>query len=521
MGRAGVGGENALVTHRPQLRDRFLAFVARLLTRAFYRSVEVEGAPPDHGPLILAASHLNGFVDPVLLLAHLGHLPRFLAKATLWDLAPARPLLGFARAIPVQRRVDAGDRTDNTSTFAAAVDALAEGGTIAIFPEGTTHDDPSIRPLRTGVARIALDAAAAGVDDVRIVPVGIAYEDKVAVRGRALIQFGQPLVVTAAGALDGAGTPEPHHVRDLTARLEAAIRATTPDFASNEEDVGLTRAADVALRPLGARPGSVPMADSSAVARRLVAAPQADIDHVIDTVGRYHLLLGNVGLTDDQLVANRHLRSLGIRTAWLAALVVLLAPFALVGLFGNLVPVVIVLVAGLVPKAPVSKGTVRLLVAALAFPVTWLVIAVWDVGAGWLSRVFRNLTFPLDPLLEAAFDGDRTGFWPSLAVFLAVPIFGALALLFVERAWTLARDWLVWRVLLDRRGQLAALRTRRADVVAVTLATAGEGDWPAPATTATTAAPAPATPATPAEPGPSTCPRSPPTPTARPAGRAC
>jgi glycerol-3-phosphate O-acyltransferase / dihydroxyacetone phosphate acyltransferase len=463
------------VGDRRQLRDRFLALVARLLARAFFRTVEVEGAPPTGGPVILAASHLNGFVDPVLLLAHLGHLPRFLAKATLWDVPPAGPLLGFARAIPVQRRADAGDGTDNTSMFAAAVDALAEGGMLAVFPEGTTHDDPSIRPIRTGVARIALQAAAAGVEGVRIVPVGIAYEDKVAVRGRALIQFGRPLDVVQPGALDGSGLPEHHHVRELTDRLEAAIRETTPDFTSDEDAVGLTKAADVALRPLGARPGSVPMAESAALARRLVAAPRPDVDHVIDVVGRYHLLLGHVGLTDDQLVSNRHLRSLGIRTAWLAVLVVLLAPFALVGLFGNIVPAVLVVVAGLAPKAPVSKGTVRLLVAALVFPVTWAIIAVWDVGAGWLSRVFRNLTFPLDPVLEAAFDGDRTGFWPGVAVFVAVPLFGFLALLFVERSLALVRDWLVWRVLLDRRGQLAALRTRRADVVAITLATADEG----------------------------------------------
>ena len=243
------------------------------------------------------------------------------------------------------------------------------------------------------------------------------------------------------------------------------------------------------------------MADSSAVARRLVAAPQAEIDHVIDTVGRYHLLLGNVGLTDDQLVANRHLRSLGIRTAWLAALVVLLAPFALVGLFGNLVPLCSCWwrpgaqgagVEGDGAAAGGDGGVPRDLVGHRR---------VGRRGGLAVAASFRNLTFPLDPLLEAAFDGDRTGFWPSLAVFVAVPIFGFLALLFVERAWTLARDWLVWRVLLDRRGQLAALRTRRADVVAVTLPAPGRATGPRRAAAApATAAPAPATPAEPAGP---------------------
>ena len=72
------------------VRDRFLAFVKRVLARSFFQSVEVEGAAPDRGPVILAASHLNGFVDPVLLVAQLGRLPRFLAKATLWNVVPAR-----------------------------------------------------------------------------------------------------------------------------------------------------------------------------------------------------------------------------------------------------------------------------------------------------------------------------------------------------------------------------------------------------------------------------------------------
>src|SRR4051794_9982892 len=154
------------------LRDRVVAALARLLTRAFYRSVETVGEPPRTGPVILAASHLNGFVDPVLLVAELGRLPRFLAKATLWKVAPARPFLAFAQVIPVQRRADVepgdGRPIDNRATFAKAVDALADGHLVAIFPEGTTHDDPVIRPLRTGVSRIAVEAAASGVDGLAI-----------------------------------------------------------------------------------------------------------------------------------------------------------------------------------------------------------------------------------------------------------------------------------------------------------------------------------------------------------------
>jgi 1-acyl-sn-glycerol-3-phosphate acyltransferase len=55
--------------HGRRGRDRVIAFVARMIARAFFRSVEDEGERPSGGRVILAASHLNGFVDPVLLVA--------------------------------------------------------------------------------------------------------------------------------------------------------------------------------------------------------------------------------------------------------------------------------------------------------------------------------------------------------------------------------------------------------------------------------------------------------------------
>jgi len=449
-----------------------VVFLARLLSRAFFRSVEVAGAPPADGRVILAASHLNGFVDPVLLVGALGALPRFLAKATLWSVLPARLLLDLVGAVPVQRRVDAGNATDNTGTFAAAVRALEDRDTVAVFPEGTTHDDPSIRPLRTGVARIALAASAAGIDGVRIVPIGVSYEDKVAVRGRALIEFGAPLEVPDGVRLDPTGNPCHDDVDELTARLETAIRATTPDFASTEEAVALTSGATIALRPPGTSPAAVPLADSSALARRVTAAAPADVDGVVDAVARYHLLLGTVGLVDGQVANGRSVTALTRRTVLLAVLLVVLAPFALAGLFTNLVPAVIVLVAGVVPRAPVSKGTVRLLVAVLVFPLTWLAIAVWDVGTGWLADALRRLAFPLQPVLSEL-HGTREGFWPSVFVFVSIPVLGFMALLFVERAWALARDWRAWRARVDRRGQIDAVLHRRAEVAAITLRTAG------------------------------------------------
>ena len=65
--------------------DRLLAAASQLATGVFFRQVEVVGAGriPRTGPLIVIANHVNGLVDPVLLLAAVPRPLRFLGKNTL------------------------------------------------------------------------------------------------------------------------------------------------------------------------------------------------------------------------------------------------------------------------------------------------------------------------------------------------------------------------------------------------------------------------------------------------------
>ena len=206
---------------------------------------------PGHldGPVIVAASHLSGFVDPVLLVNAVrdpapvpgqGH-------AVAGAAGPAVPR--GARLIPVHRAQDGTGTAANTAAFASAVDALAQDATVAIFPEGTTHDQPHLARLRTGVARIALQALDPGVTGLRILPAGIAYEDKVALRGRALVAFAPAIDVAAEVAgLRAEGHDEHGVVRGLLAVIEARLRSVSPDFPSLVDALALTGAARVSLR---------------------------------------------------------------------------------------------------------------------------------------------------------------------------------------------------------------------------------------------------------------------------------
>ena len=128
---------------------------------------------------------------------------------------------------------------------------------------------------------------------------------------------------------------------------------------------------------------------------------------------------------------------------WLAIGVVLLAPFAIAGFLINAVPALLVVVAGLTVKSPVTKGTVRILVAIIVFPLTWLLVAWLDVGGAVIAEVLAALSFPLSPLIDVVFD-NRSGFWAGLLVFVTAPLFGLCAI------WIL--EWLVGLVRLATGG---------------------------------------------------------------------
>src|SRR5207249_550750 len=82
----------------------------------------------------------------------------------------------------------------NARAFGALRDVLRRRGAVVIFPEGISHDNPWLAPLRTGAARIALEARdEGGVEGLYIVPIGLTFERKDAPRTRVLVQVGDAI----------------------------------------------------------------------------------------------------------------------------------------------------------------------------------------------------------------------------------------------------------------------------------------------------------------------------------------
>lgn len=453
--------------------DRLIVGIASVAARGFYRRVETAGFDDiDHErPTLIVANHFNGFADPVLVVAALGRLPRFLAKATLWKVVILRPLLAFAGVIPVHRQVDGGAGVANVRMFEAAEGELRGKGMVGIFPEGTTHDRPQLAPIRTGAARIVLGAKEMGLEGITIVPVGLWFEDKVALRSRVLVRAGEPMDVDReiAGIVP-AGSSASADDRDAVVALTAAIterlRAVSPDYDTFLEGAAFSRAADIALRDDMRRPQqSVPLVQREPLATQLARAPEENRTRLTNDLGRYSLALDTLRVTDEELVPRATPGNLFRRVVLLAIGVLLLAPFAIAGVLINFIPALVVLAAGFLARSPVTKGTVRILVAIVVFPLTWLAVSWFDVGGAVIAGVLAALTFPLSPLIDVVFDG-REGFWPSLLVFVTAPLFGLCAIWILEWIVGLARMARGWFVVYARRAQLEEVMIHRAALVA-------------------------------------------------------
>lgn len=421
---------------------RVIAWIGRFATSLLLRRVEVAGRDrlPDDRPVLLVANHFNGFVDPLVITSALGRLPRFIAKASVRRIPVAGFLAHRAGVVFVRRQQDAGEG-GNEDAFAECHRALVDRDVVAIFPEGTTHDRPRIDPLKTGAARIALGARAAGARDLVILPVGLTFPDKVALRSSALVQLGVPIDVDVV--VPHAGPDDVEAVRQLTAVIDRGLRAVSPDFDDVETALALEQAAHIALSSEDDPDPS--LEERYELARRLGRAEPDDQARVRHQVGRYATMLNGLRLTDDDIVRPTNPARL-LRSAFgIAVLVVVLGGVVAATVIVNVWPAGLVALASLFVKTPVTKGTVRALVGLLAFPTAW-------ITAGVLTT---------------------DGFLPVTAVVLTAAVGALAAIWLVERALAMTQMLLRWQAQRERIGTVGLAEDVRADVVRAVRAVEG------------------------------------------------
>ena len=347
-----------------------LRAVFRRIARIYFREIEVCGAVPekDTRGRIFGANHVNGLVDPVLVLTHAPCEASPIAKATLFSIPGLNVLLSAAGAVPIVRRSDNPDKSasDNDEVFARIAKHLHEGGNILIFPEGTSHSEPHLVSLRSGAGRMLAAAKALGAKGTSFQAVALEFEDRETFRSRALVLYGPARDVDALAVTGDALAAEVTRTfaQDLSELLvegrtwdERRLIARVAELYVNDtSDRSLARWNDVGRR--------------AERASKLLTAEEDVVTHVREKVDAYFTHLDGAGLTDD--VVSGHANTGARRTA----LLLLLLPLAVVGMLLYFLPYQL-------PRLVVRRSnpdrdvvsTYKLGVGLLAFPL-WAAMLV-------------------------------------------------------------------------------------------------------------------------------------------------
>ena len=375
--------------HRVQWR------LVKLISGVTWRAVESDDtAATESGPVLLVANHFGGAADAVVLMDVLPRRPRILADDQIWTVLVARQMMEWLGAIPVHRG-HGHEGSDNTDMFSECHTALAEGDMLLIFPEGITRDEPSIGKVRTGAARIAIGAHDAGVRGLRIVPVGIHYDDKAAFRSSVYVHTGQVIDVDreVQEALAEPGETDEEHVEvdALTDLIERRLREAAPDFSDWRQARSLQLASEAFLRTL--QPDSpVPAGLRNRLASWL--AHRDDSAGLADLAGGYRKALAHSGLADGWAAEGGrrvNLHSLWVLFAWLVML-----PYAALGAVLCGAPMVLTWLLSKLRLAPAMMATVLPLAGAILFGITWIVWLVFGYQQGEMAGLLAaGVVFPV------------------------------------------------------------------------------------------------------------------------------
>lgn len=155
---------------------RALRFSVRTALRLYFGRIDADmRSAPRPGTLLLACNHPNSFLDALLVATHLPQRMCFLARGDAFRNPIAAMLLRALYMIPVYRMSEGRARLrQTTKSFRSANKELLSGRSVLVFAEGLSVNQPGLRPLGKGAARIAAMTWKGGAD-IAVVPVWLEY----------------------------------------------------------------------------------------------------------------------------------------------------------------------------------------------------------------------------------------------------------------------------------------------------------------------------------------------------------
>ncbi|MDF7812496.1 1-acyl-sn-glycerol-3-phosphate acyltransferase [Hymenobacter sp. YC55] len=390
--------------------------LVQVALRVFFRRFEIRHRDrlQTPGPLLMVSNHPNTLMDPLVVAANRREPISFLAKSTFFKNPITRAILTSGNSIPIYRRQDVETEgapvtneqmaAQNEATFGKCYDYLGKGGTVMIFPEGTSVSERRLRPLKTGAARIALGAEARHDFKLglRLLPVGINYFDPQHFRSDVLINVAPPIRVAdyAEAYRQDPLAAADQLTEDFRRHLEQRL-VITRDAAEDELVQQLERTFTGHLIEDDPRT----LYDNFQLSRTLLQAvtyfDQHDPGRL--TEARAHLQaylseLKRLGLTDDALESERKGRTRGERALRAVVKLALGLPVYLYGAVNNYLPYKLPsVVAKRATKEVEFVAPIMLVVGMITFSVGYVVqvALVHHFTQDWRWTTLYAISLPL------------------------------------------------------------------------------------------------------------------------------
>ena len=135
--------------------------VSVLAIKLFFNQISIQNKHivPATGPIIFVANHPNFFMNPLIIGPYCPRKLYFFAKITLFNSRLKKRILTRLNLVPVYRKIDSEkNMEENINSFNKRYEILENSGAFLIFPEGVSIGKRVLEKIKTGAARIGLEA---------------------------------------------------------------------------------------------------------------------------------------------------------------------------------------------------------------------------------------------------------------------------------------------------------------------------------------------------------------------------
>ena len=389
---------------------RILKFIFSYAVGKYFVKINVlhsERIPKDK-PVLLLPNHRSAFMDPILVATQVDRVTHFLTRGESFNTPLAIKVFKRLHMIPIFRKEHNPEKVDqNEDIFRYCHNLMEENGCLMIFPEGICQTKYLLAPVKTGAARIALEAEAKNDFnlDIHVVPVGINYSNPHRFRGNVTLEIGEP--IRPADYQEAFTTDYWDGVQQLTNAIEDELRKRIIILEDQDQMQVIQKIEALTNRKneeldLGEMDW---FSQRQAIAERLIYYNKQKPESFASFTRRlntYFKVLNRLGV-NQSYDPNREIGLSSRRNVWLTGiLLVLLSPVFLIGFALHIIPFRLTRFLSLrLTKRVDFLGSVALALGILIFTIfgaTQTVLIHKLFGNGWITAAFFFV-------------------WPSLGLF--------------------------------------------------------------------------------------------------------